>query len=399
MDGPAGTGKTRAVLEKLNECAETWPGSRLLVCRATRTSLTESTLVTFESRVLWPGHPAISGDASRANRHSYDYPNKSTIVCGSLDRPERLYSTEWDIVFVEEATEIEEDAWEKFARAMRNGAMPYQQRVAACNPGAPGHWLNQRAIAGRMRRLVSRHTDNPSLTPAYLEGLRALTGHRRARLYEGRWVAAEGGVFPEFGDRNICPPFPAGWPEDWPVTVGYDSGYDHPAAVVFYGIAPTGQPFVFDCIHQSGLSLDDLGERIKAKCRDRRIVAMLADPRDVFKRTAHASGVTIAQVMRDRHDLHLRPWPAKAGATVHNQIEAVRDLIRRETHQLQVWSTCQAVVNEFQSWAYKRSSDGSIPAGDDAFEDRNNDAMDAILGIVATRPTFAGPGARLMLGE
>lgn len=93
IEGPAGTGKSRAAMEKLNYLCETVPGIRCLVCRGTRTSLTESVLVTYETKVLWPGHPAISGDASRANRHSYDYPNGSTIVTGGLDKPERLYST------------------------------------------------------------------------------------------------------------------------------------------------------------------------------------------------------------------------------------------------------------------------------------------------------------------
>lgn len=392
LEGPAGTGKTRAVLEKINECCELYPGTRCLICRKTRTSLTESVLVTLERDILWIGHPALSGDASRTNRHSYDYPNKSTIVTGGLDKPERLYSTEWDLVYVAEATEITEDDWEKFARAMRHHVMPYQQRIADCNPGAPGHWLNQRAMSGKMQRLISHHVDNPSITPDYLAALRSLSGHRRARLYEGRWVSAEGSVFPEFTeDRNVCDDFPCGWPADWPVYIGYDSGYDHPAAVVFYGVGPTGQPFIFDEIHASGMTLDDLGPRLQAKLRGRNIVRMLADPRSVWSKTAQGNGVTIAEYMNKTFGLHFSPWPTAAGKEVENQVEAVRTLIRDPDKPLQVWRSCVRTVGEFQSWAYKRTADGSLPAGDDAFEDRNNDAMDAIRGIVASRPTFSGP--------
>src|SRR5262245_58274493 len=50
--GPAGTGKSRCCLEKLHACMRVWPGARGLIARATRASLTESALVTFEEKVL-----------------------------------------------------------------------------------------------------------------------------------------------------------------------------------------------------------------------------------------------------------------------------------------------------------------------------------------------------------
>ena len=219
--------------------------------------------VTFE-KMLGPGHPAVSGNASRENRKSYLYPNGSEIVVGGLDDPDRLYSTEWDTVYVAEATEVTFDTWDKFARAMRHDHMPYHQRMCCCNPGAPGHWLNQRAdkcsdrlrdvrtredydlqafnrqpLAGSMRRLVSAHQDNPAywdcerwdwtpLGKGYVLGeLANLSGRRRARLFDGRWKGAEGTVYPEFDeDRHVLPPFRV--PPHWPTYVGYDPGYDHP---------------------------------------------------------------------------------------------------------------------------------------------------------------------------
>ena len=134
--GARGTGKTQGILLKLHTLALRYPGSRHLLCRATRMSMTQSVLVTFE-KMLGPGHPAVSGNASRENRKSYLYPNGSEIVVGGLDDPDRLYSTEWDTVYVAEATEVTFDTWDKFARAMRHDHMPYHQRMCCCNPG-PG---------------------------------------------------------------------------------------------------------------------------------------------------------------------------------------------------------------------------------------------------------------------
>ena len=77
LEGPAGTGKTRALLEWVNYLCEKYAGIRVLMLRQTRESLTESVLVEWESEVLWPGHPAIHGSSSRNTRQNYHYPNGS----------------------------------------------------------------------------------------------------------------------------------------------------------------------------------------------------------------------------------------------------------------------------------------------------------------------------------
>jgi phage terminase large subunit len=68
IEGPAGTGKTRAVLEYVNYLCENNDNIRVLMFRKTRASMTESVLVTYEDEVLWPGHPARTGEASRGVR-------------------------------------------------------------------------------------------------------------------------------------------------------------------------------------------------------------------------------------------------------------------------------------------------------------------------------------------
>jgi len=52
IEGPAGTGKTLSVLEYVNYLCEEYAGIRVLIFRATRASMNESVLVTFEDEVL-----------------------------------------------------------------------------------------------------------------------------------------------------------------------------------------------------------------------------------------------------------------------------------------------------------------------------------------------------------
>ena len=56
IEGPAGTGKTRAIAEYIDSVCMENPGVRILVLRNVRADLAESVLVTFEKEVWWPGH-------------------------------------------------------------------------------------------------------------------------------------------------------------------------------------------------------------------------------------------------------------------------------------------------------------------------------------------------------
>jgi hypothetical protein len=215
LSGPADTGKSRGVLEKLHYCANKYTKMRACIVRKTRNSLNQSAIVTYEQKVLTEGWLAqsmiearkpvrtMNGNWTRriyfsTSEQEYVYPNGSIIAIAGLDNPEKLKSTEWDLLYFMEATEGTEHDWEMMTRGLRNGVMPYQQLLADCNPSYPHHWLKKRCERGATRMLYSRHADNPSITSERIALLQALTGVRRKRLYEGIWAAAEGLVYEEW---------------------------------------------------------------------------------------------------------------------------------------------------------------------------------------------------------
>lgn len=237
MSGPAGTGKSRAWLEKLHICAEKYPGMRALIVRKTRESLTESGLVTWEEKVVPVGH-AILGGAQRRMRQAYHYPNGSEVVIGGLDKPGKIMSTEFDLIYVQEAIDLEENDWESLTTRLRNGVMPYQQLVGDTNPDKPAHWLIQRCNKGATRLIESRHEDNPTIwdetkgeyTRAgalYIATLDRLTGPRHARLRHGKWVAAEGQIYEDW-DSLVHMMDRRDIPSDWPCWWLVDFGYTNP---------------------------------------------------------------------------------------------------------------------------------------------------------------------------
>jgi len=244
FDGPAGTGKTRAVCEKANAVAWQVPGARILFLRRFRASLTESVLVTFERDVVPHDWPVLRGPHRRM-RSSYDYPNGSTIVLGGLadvGAIDKIKSTEYDLICLFEATEpgIRLEDWDVALSRLRNHVLPYQQAIADCNPSFPAHWLKQRADEGKMTRIQTKHADNPTVTPEYLETLRSLSGHRYDRLFRGVWAAAEGLVYDNWDESVNVVAFPEDHPwKRWILSV--DAGYTNPCSMGLWAVDGDGR--------------------------------------------------------------------------------------------------------------------------------------------------------------
>lgn len=263
LSGPAGTGKTRANLEKLLLIAEKYAGCRILICRKTRASLTDSVLVTWEKKVVPEGHPCLKGP-TRKFRNSYLFRNGSEIVVGGLDEPTRSFSTEYDIIYVAEATELTLEDWESLLRALRNGKVPYQQIISDCNPDSPQHWLYQRCQSGVVKMLESKHEDNPELFDpetgaytefgkTYLRNLDNLTGPRKLRLRHGRWVQAEGVVYEHWDaakHRITRKELPPGW-QDYPRYWDIDFGYTNPFSLQEWLLGPDGDLYRFRQIYRT----------------------------------------------------------------------------------------------------------------------------------------------------
>lgn len=278
IEGPAGTGKTRAILEKAHFCLMKYPGARILATRKTRASMTESVLVTYEEKVL-PANSPIKAGQKRSHRQSYDYPNGSSLVVGGMDNAERIMSTEFDMVIGFEWTEATEDDHEKLLTRLRNGVMPYQQLIADCNPSFPKHWLNQRALADKMTRILSRHIDNPTVTQSYLATLDALSGARKLRLRDGKWAAQDGLVYPEFDatihvlDRFVIP-------ASWPRFRVIDFGFTNPFVCQWWAIDNDGRIYLYREIYMSGRTLKEHGPTILTHSAGESIVTTIADPED-----------------------------------------------------------------------------------------------------------------------
>lgn len=274
LSGPAGTGKSRACLEKLHICACQYPGMRGLLLRKTRESLTQSGLKTFEEKVLPLGWQRLI--RFHHEDQEYRYPKGSVIVVGGLDKASKIMSTEYDLIFVQEARELSEDDWESLTTRLRNGVMPYQQLIADTNPDAPTHWLKQRANRGATLLIESRHEDNPTVTADYLSKLDALTGVRYQRLRLGKWAAAEGLVYDDWDPaRHLIDRFEI--PPEWPRYLAIDFGYTNPFVCQWWAIDPDGRAYRYREIYATGSLVEDQARAITALSEGEQIVDVICD--------------------------------------------------------------------------------------------------------------------------
>lgn len=271
LSGPAGTGKSVGALLKLHALCEEVPGLRCLIVRKTRESLTESALVTYEQKVLPPGHALHTGQ-QRRTRQNYTYPNGSQIIVGGMDKPSKIMSTEYDLVYAQEGIELTEEDWEALLTRLRNGKLPYQQILADTNPDTPQHWIKQRAASGKLLLLESRHEDNPRLyditqrrwTPdgvSYLATLNQLTGPRLQRLRYGRWVQAEGAVYDTF-DRSLHIVDVGIPPSDWPRYIAIDFGYINAFVCLWAAVDPDTRLWVYKQLVRTQTLVEDHAKAI-----------------------------------------------------------------------------------------------------------------------------------------
>jgi PBSX family phage terminase large subunit len=411
LSGPAGTGKSRACLEKVHACCLRWPGSRWLVVRKTRESLTESGLVTFEQKVL-PRNSPIAEGPQRRMRQAYHYPNGSEVVVGGLDKPSKVMSTEYDGIYVQEAIELYENDFESLTTRLRNGVMPFQQLIGDTNPDAPTHWLKRRADADKTAMLESRHEDNPVLWDAalgrwteagvqYIARLDNLSGVRLQRLRYGRWVAAEGVVY-EGWDRNIhlIDRFPI--PVTWRRIRSIDFGYTNPFSCQFWAIDHDGRMFLYREIYKSQRTVAEHAEVIKAISGTDYFEATVADHDAEDRATLHQHGIrTVPAYKAISPGIQAIQDRLKMAGDGRPRLFVFRDALVERDELLVESKKPTSTAEEFDGYMWPKGQDGravrEVPI------DADNHAMDSMryaaayangLGTRATQTIQRGAATR-----
>ena len=167
--GARGGGKSWAVRTKAKLLALRYPGIRLLLVRRTYQEL-EANHIRFLRQEL-------AGLAEyRATARQFVFPNGSVLdfgYCAADGDMDRYQGAEYDVIFLDEATQLKEEWLRQFAACLR-GVNEFPKRLYyTCNPGGPGHSYIKRLFIDR-RFQAGENPDDYVFIPAKVTDNRAL---------------------------------------------------------------------------------------------------------------------------------------------------------------------------------------------------------------------------------
>ena len=205
--GARGGGKSWAVRTKAKLLALRYPGIKILIVRRTYPELMNNHIQILRGELL---SIARYNDKDKVLR----FLNGSTIHFMYCDRDgdlDRLQGVEYDVIFLDEATQLSEYQMKTISACLR-GVNDFPKRIYyTCNPGGQGHGYIKRIFIDRQYEagedpadysfIQSLVTDNKALMaaqPDYIKQLEALPEKLRKAWLEGNWDIFEGQFFEDF---------------------------------------------------------------------------------------------------------------------------------------------------------------------------------------------------------
>ena len=204
-----------------------------------------------------------------ANDKVFTFRNGSTITlayCDNDSDADHFQGIEYDVIFIEEATQLKEE-WIKAIAASCRGVNDFPHRVYyTCNPGGPGHAYIKRLFVDRIYQgdeipedyefIQAKVTDNTILmkySPEYVNFLKNLPPKRRAAWLDGSWDIFEGQYFNEFindpdhyEDKHYTHVIiPVTIRRHWTIYRSLDWGFFRPFSVGWYAVDEDGIMYRF----------------------------------------------------------------------------------------------------------------------------------------------------------
>jgi hypothetical protein len=251
--GARGGGKSWAVRFKAVLLSMHYPGIIIMIVRKTYPELRANHINQLR---------ALTTDVAdyREVNKELTFCNRSVILFRYAQNEkdlEKYQGTECDVLFIDEATQLTEEQYDKFKACVR-GVNSFPKRIyLTCNPGGVGHQWVKRLFVDRKYKdteipaeytfIKSKVTDNKALMesdPDYVRQLEALPPKLRKAWLDGDWDIFEGQFFEDFADRpeqymertwtHVIEPFEV--PDGWKIYRSFDWGYAKPFSCGWWAI-------------------------------------------------------------------------------------------------------------------------------------------------------------------
>lgn len=293
--GGVRSSKSYSIAQCINAYALEYPGLAIGICRKVASTLTGSVVRPF-IKVANTFDAWSDCNFNKSERYyTYDQgdgnASKSTIQFFGLDDIEKIKSTEFNLIWLEEATGFTyEDYTFLLTRlsAQKPQGWKQNQIILSLNPSDARGWIRTKLLPQTGVCLIeSTYKDNPFLSAEYIRTILAMK-ETNPRMYKmlvlNQWGMSEGRVFDkwELYDETTTP-------KDFEqVIYGLDFGFNHPTALIECSFKDNAV-YLREVIYKRFITnpeLIDLMDKLEVR-KDLTMIADSAEPAriaDIFNR-------------------------------------------------------------------------------------------------------------------
>ena len=287
--------------------------------------------------------------------------NGSTIQFISTDDAEKLRGVKSDILFIDEANEIDEESY--FQLSIRTSG-----KIILCyNPTiSPFHWLRKMEDC---ERYITTYKDNPYLPKEMIKAIEDLefTNPKYWKIYgKGEYSANDKAIF----QFDLCDTIEADF-----VCFGFDAGYSNDPCALVAVYKNSDTLFLEELIYEKGMVTNDIIDRLKKLAIDKNQTIWCDSTEPRLIEELYRSGFNTKPVVKGKDSINF-------GISV------------MKNYKIKVLKSSQNLINEMYSYQYETDKHGYVtdrPEGglDHAIDAARYGCMMSLSQKAQTKGTYA----------
>jgi len=330
------------------------------ICRKTMPALRMTAYRLFIDLLKEYGRYSVEYHNRSENR--YDW-GKNRVYFFSIDDPEKIRSTEFNYIWMEEAAEFTLDDYMtlKLRLSGKTTSNERNQIFLSFNPSDSNSWIRTKLLQmDDVEEIHSTYKDNPFLPKDYIKTIEKLKEQDKMyhKIYAlGEWGFLENKIYTNY---QVITDMDYDRFQGGETIYGLDFGFNNPTVLVEIKIGKE-DAFIRQKIYDTGLTTPEIIAKMEARVVDRRkfIFADSEDPK------------TIEEIYRAGFNI----IPAEKGQdSVRNGI----DIVKR--FKLKLSNDSPDVIKEIENYCWKKDKNGNLIDEPVKFNDH---AMDAIRYAIA----------------
>lgn len=390
LEGKARTGKSIIGIRKLLALHAMHKGLRSCIARTKAVDLNDTIRYDLRNTVLQFAFDDPRSQIKQQGgptRFDHLYLNGGEMRLGGLDRPTALLGGQYDIAFLNELSQFNEEQFQLMKTRCSGSSGKwrdadgkiYYQILADTNPDIHEHFMYEREKHGLMQFLTFDFTDNPAfyrdgrwsrLGKTTVDGLdKGLTGFWHDRYFKGLRGSPEGIVY-QLTSENILQSFPD--LEGCSLYRACDWGQTHPSICLWIARnEETSDVFCYREWRKTHSDIIEMGDQIRAFSENEDIEATIID---------HDENRQI--LLRDQCNIHSE-FAYKGAGSVLERVFLIQSALRNAQEGkpggLYIYKdlVCnndpnpnpklkKSIIDEMQTLKFQSGKDAPMKIGDDA---------------------------------